>query len=240
MESPPTADPQNAAPQRGRRAPLILIGAAVALLAGLAIAGLLVLGGRGDHRAPPASQAGLVIDSTSPDAGKIDPAKPLRCFVQGQYVGELSLTDCAKRNGVATDALDVGLDQSGALAAADQAGEAITPLPPQDSAPSAPAGEGAQSPEVVEGAAAQPVSGAAGCWRYGGGRWRRSPGEVDLNACVQQLFAGRCEKPGAALYGRFGDQTLRLVTGKVEVSDDNKSFRTLVSQPPDCSLPPVG
>jgi hypothetical protein len=231
MESPPTVEPQ-----LRRRLPLILIGAVVALLAGLAIAAALLLSGRGEHRPPAASQAGLVIDSTSPDAGKIDPAKPLRCFVQGQYVGDLSLTDCAKRNGVATDALDVGLDQSGALAASDQAGEAITPLPPQEGA-AAPAE--AAPPEVSDGPA--PTSAAAGaCWRYGGGRWRRTPGETDLNACVQQLFAGRCEKPGAALYGRFGDQTLRLVTGKVEVSDDNKSFRTLVAQPPDCSLPPVG
>jgi hypothetical protein len=208
----------------------------VALVAGLAIAGGLLMGGRHEAHPPPAAQAGLVIDSTSPDAGKIDPAKPLRCFVQGQYVGDLSLTDCAKRNGVATDALDVGLDQSGALAAADQAGEAITPLPPQEATQGA--GEGTQAPEVVEGA--QPLAAAAGCWRYGGGRWKRSPGEIDLNACVQQLFAGRCEKPGQALYGRFGEQTLRLVTGKVEVSDDNKTFRTLIAQPADCSLPPVG
>ncbi|MBW8816455.1 MAG: hypothetical protein JF588_23800 [Caulobacterales bacterium] len=229
MESPPTVEPR-------RRAPLILIGAVAALVAGLAIATLLLTSGRGEHRPPPASQAGLVIDSTSPDAGKIDPAKPLRCFVQGQYVGDLSLTDCAKRNGVATDALDVGLDQSGALAASDQAGEAITPLPPQEAAPVA-GSEAAPAPEAAEGA--QPVGTPGACWRYGGGRWRRTPGEIDLNACVQQLFAGHCEKPGAALYGRFGEQTLRLVTGKVEISDDNKSFRTLVSQPSDCSLPPV-
>jgi hypothetical protein len=233
MESPPTAEPTPP-----RRLSLILAGAAVALLAGLAIAGALLMGGRGDHRAPPAAQAGLVIDSTSPDAGKIDPAKPLRCFVQGQYVGELSLTDCAKRNGVATDALDVGLDQSGALAAADQAGEAITPLPPQEQGQAAPAAEAGQAPEAAE--TAQPAMAVGGCWRYGGGRWRRAPGETDLNACVQQLFAGRCEKPGAAIYGRFGEQTLRLVTGKVEVSDDNKTFRTLIAQPPDCSLPPIG
>ena len=65
-------------------------------------------------------------------------------------------------------------------------------------------------------------------------------GRMDMNACVQTLFAGRCEKAGGASYGRFGQQTLRLVTGKVEVSDDNRSFRTLAPQSPDCSLPPVG
>ena len=61
-----------------------------------------------------------------------------------------------------------------------------------------------------------------------------------LPICVQILFAGRCEKPGGATYGRFGAQTLRLVAGRVEISDDNRTFRTLAPQAPDCSLPPVG
>jgi hypothetical protein len=63
---------------------------------------------------------------------------------------------------------------------------------------------------------------------------------MDLNACVQTLFAGRCEPQGGASYGRYGQQTLRRVAGRIEVSDDNKSFRTLAAQNPDCSLPPVG
>lgn len=242
MLDPPTEAPRSdEAPPAlapSRRPRLVLAGAAVALVAGLGVAWLLLSSGHHDRRPPPASQAGLVIDSTSPDTGKIDAAKALRCFVQGQYVGDLSLADCARRNGVATDALDVGLDQTGALAAADQAGEAITPLPPQEMAPAVTGSDNAQAAQGSELAA--PAADPGGCWRYGGGRWRRAPGDTDLNACVQQLFAGRCEKPGAALYGRFGDKTLRLVAGKVEVSDDNKTFHTLIGQAADCSLPAVG
>ena len=215
---------------------MIAVGAALALVAGLGIAWVLV-GGKDDNAAPPASEAGLVIDSSPTAEGKIDPGKPLRCFVQGQFVGELSLTDCAKRNGVATDALDVGLDETGALAAADQAGQTLTPLPPVEAQPVQPA-EPTAAPDAVADPAAQPAP-ASACWRHGGGRWRRL-GDMDFNGCVQTLFAGRCEPPGAATYGRYGQQTLRRVAGRIEVSDDNKSFRTLAAQNPDCSLPPVG
>src|SRR5206468_8925951 len=56
----------------------------------------------------------------------------LRCFVNGQFVGELPLAVCAQRNGVATGSLDVGLDPSGALAAASNAASSgLTPLPSQ-------------------------------------------------------------------------------------------------------------
>jgi hypothetical protein len=216
---------------------MIAVGGALALVAGLGIAWVLV-GGKGGDATPPASEAGLVIDSSPAAEGKIDPGKPLRCFVQGQFVGELSLTDCAKRNGVATDALDVGIDQTGALAAADQAGQTLTPLPPVDAQPAQPV-EPAAAPDAAEPAQATPVAAASACWRHGGGRWRRL-GDMDLNACVQTLFAGRCEPPGGASYGRYGQQTLRRVAGRIEVSDDNKSFRTLAPQSPDCSLPPVG
>jgi hypothetical protein len=56
------------------------------------------------------------------------------------------------------------------------------------------------------------------------------------SSCVQTLFAGRCERPGEATYGRWGAQTLRLVPGRVEVSGDNRTFRTLVEQGSNCSL----
>lgn len=235
MATPPeTPDPPR--PRRG--VPLIAIGAAVALVAGLGIAWVLVGGDDGSGAAPPAAESGLVIDSSAVEDGRIDPGKPLRCFVQGRFAGELSLTECAQRNGVATDALDVGLDETGALAAADQAGQTLTPLPPIEEEPAElpdPVGQAefAEPGQVV----AMPAGSA--CWRHGGGRWRRL-GDMDLNACVQTLYAGRCERAGGAAYGRFGQQTLRLVAGRVEISDDNKSFRTLAPQAPDCSLPPVG
>lgn len=231
--TPPAEDPKPA--RKGP--PLVLLGGLGALVAGGAIAWVLVAGDR-TSAPPPSSEGGLVIDSSAEDS-KIDPGKPLRCFVAGQFVGELSLTDCARRNGVATDALDVGLDETGALAAAQQAGAQLIPLPPAEEA-DLPATEDSALPPA-DGEEASPDAAPAGtCLRHGGGRWRRVAEAVDLNACVQTLFAGRCERPGAAVYGRFGQQTLRLVAGKVEISDDNRSFRTLAPQAPDCSLPPVG
>ena len=49
---------------------------------------------------------GLQVQMGAPTAGA--PADgSLRCFVGGQFVGMTTLDDCARRNGVATDALDV-------------------------------------------------------------------------------------------------------------------------------------
>ncbi|MFL5295372.1 MAG: hypothetical protein ACJ798_03220 [Phenylobacterium sp.] len=218
---------------KDRRTVLALSGAAVALVAGLSIAWFMVAAHRGEMAAPPpASQAGLVIDPSGAPQGHSDAAKPLRCFVGGQFVGDMSLADCARRNGVATDALDVGLDPSGALAAAQQAGPMLTPLPP-------PAAKAAP-PVVVE---LPPVAGqglqggpTAACWRFADNQWRKLPSDLTLGACVQTLFAGHCERPGGATYGRWAQETLRLVPGRIEVSGDNRSFRTLMEQGPGCPL----
>jgi len=235
MQTPPqTPEPK----PRRRGFAVIAVGGLAALAAGLGAAWVLVGGDGGAEGLPPASEGGLVIDATGPDDGPMAPGKLLRCFVQGQFVGELSLTACAQRNGVATDALDVGLDASGALAAAEQAGPLLTPLPPVEEDPPANV-ESALPPEDAadDASAAGP---SATCWRHGGGRWRKLASDTSLDACVQSLFAGRCEKPGGASYGRFGQQTLRLIKGQVEVSDDNRSFHALVPQDSDCSIPPVG
>jgi len=104
-----------------------LSGGALALAAGLAIAWALFLHGGKPSEPPPASQGGLVIVSGRDDDARLDPHRPLRCFVNGQFVGELPLADCAKRNGVATGSLDVGLDPAGALAAGTN-GTDLTPL----------------------------------------------------------------------------------------------------------------
>jgi hypothetical protein len=222
---------------KDRRTLFVLGGGAVALLAGLVIAWAMLAAQRREPRqAPPASSAGLVIDSAGPEDGRMDPAKPLRCFVAGRFVGELTLAACAKRNGVATDALDVGLDETGALAAADQAGAVLTPLPP----PEAETPKDAATDEPA-GAAPLPANAPVGtCQRYDQGRWAKLSGEVSLNACVQTLFAGRCERAGGATYGRWMQQTLRLVPGRVEVSGDNHSFRTLADQGAGCAITPVG
>jgi hypothetical protein len=57
------------------------------------------------------------------------------------------------------------------------------------------------------------------------------------DTCVQLLFTGRCEPPGSASYGRWNGQTVRLVTGRVEIAPDGANFRTLVEQDASCMLP---
>ena len=213
-------------------------GAALALLAGLGIAVALMSGhDKKPAEEPPASRAGLIVETGRDDDGKLDPARPLRCFVGGSFVGEITLAECAKKNGVATGALDVGVDETGALAAADQAGTVLTPLPPTPTV-SAPAAATPSSPAVSStSAGASPNTPLGACWRYAGNEWRRLPGEITLNACAQQLFGGRCERTGGATYGRWGEETLRLVPGRVEISSDNRSFHTAFDQGPNCSIP---
>lgn len=214
---------------------VLALGGGLALLLGVILAVVAMSGGKSKDE-PPARASGLVVEIGREDDGKLDPARPLRCFVGGVFVGEITLAECARKNGVATGALDVGVDETGALAAADVAGTVLTPLPPAPvevlpnaAAPAAPA--------PAPAPAAGPVK---ACWRYVGAEWRRLAGEGTLNTCVQTLFAGRCERPGGATYGRWGEQTLRLVPGRVEASMDNRSFQTLVEQPASCTLPPIG
>jgi hypothetical protein len=217
---------------------LALWGALAALAAGGLIAFAMIRANRGEPAAPPpASQGGLIIDASGAGVGKINPAKPLRCFVDGRFVGELSLNDCARRNGVATDALDVGVDASGALAAAQPGGVAITPLPPAPAQQPAAAAPAAAAPAAAGPAAAPAAVAVSDCWRYADSHWRKLPSQASLAGCVQALFAGRCEQPGGASYGRWGQQTLRLTPGRVEISADNRNFKTLVEQGAGCSLP---
>lgn len=229
------------APLKDRRLWLALGGGVVAIGAGVFIAlGLGSKPANAPTAPPPASQGGLVVETTKDDDARLDPAAPLRCFVAGQFVGELTLGDCAKRNGVASGSLDVGVDENGALSAAQGAGTLLTPLPPSAAkiaAPSPPVAAPATPAAATPAPAAGPAPLAAECWRYGGGTWRKL-GERPLDACVQTLFAGHCQS-GGATYGRWADQTLRLVPGRVEVSGDNRSFRTLAPQFQDCGIPPI-
>jgi hypothetical protein len=207
---------------------LTLGGMAVALVAGLAVAFVLVRKPNASSEAPPASQGGLVVQTGRDDDLKLDPMRPLRCFVNGQFVGDLPLSACAKRNGVATGALDVGLDPSGALAGSSGATSDITPLPPE-TVTTAEVGDPAQT---TAPAAVQPTENHAStaCWRYANGAWTPLTGDFSVLVCAQALFAGQCVRPGAALYGRWGDRTLRLVPGRIEISADNRNFRALVQQ----------
>jgi hypothetical protein len=215
---------------------VVLGGMAVALVAGLAVAFILVRKPNVSSEAPPASQGGLVVQTGREDDAKLDPMRPLRCFVGGKLVGELPLSACASRNGVATGALDVGLDSSGALAAAGVGASDITPLPPQPMTTV----EVAVPTQSSSPVAAPPVESrpSAVCWRYANRAWTPLQGDFSLVACAQTLFAGQCVRPGGALYGRSGDRTLRLVPGRIEISTDNRNFRMLVEQASAC--PPSG
>lgn len=213
-----------------RRTLFLLIGAAVAVLAGVIIAFALLRGGDSESDAPPASQGGLIIDSSGVEDGNLDPARPLKCFVAGQVVGELTLAECAQRNGVSSGSLDVGLDNTGALAATGDAGAILTPLPPGGE-PGALA-ETSPAPQMPSVSAVP----AGSCWRFEG-RWTQLPGDLSLSGCVQTLFDGRCETRGRPIYGRWMQQTLRLMSGKIDISGDNRSFRPLVDQDDGCGVP---
>jgi hypothetical protein len=213
-------------------------GAVVALFGGLCVAVVIAMGQNTSDDPPPASVGGLMVQPGKVDAQPLDPARPLRCFVGGRLVGEMPIIDCARRNGVATGALDVGVDNSGALTAAAAPGPAPPPpLPPSASDPDSSASPMmAADDEQPESAAPAP---ARPCWEYAGGGWRRDA-DGSLNACVQQLFAGQCVGPGAAAYGRWGDRTLRLVLGRVEIAADGVQFRPLTRQVGGCAIAPIG
>jgi hypothetical protein len=217
---------------------VIAIGAVLAIVLGALIALGIANGSKAPDAPPPASQGGLVVENGRDDDTKLDAARPIRCFVEGQFVGEITLAECAKRNGVATGALDVGVDETGALAASGQTGAIVAPLPPSDLGPPV-----AQAPPQSSGPAPTPaptsVADGGACWRYADATWTKLEG-MSLNACVQRLYAGQCERPGRATYGRWGQQTLRLVPGKVEISDDNRRFRTLARQDRGCNIDAVG
>ena len=198
-------------------------------------AALFILGREhGPSTAPPASTGGLVVQMGRPDDTKPDPTTPLRCFVNGQFVGTETLADCARKNGVATQALDVGVDSSGGLAAASQADSNISPLPPPAAADAMAQADAGQADAAVPPA----DRGAQGdCLRYAGSDWRKVGEAMSLSACVELLYDGHCARLGEANYGRWMGQTLRLVPHRVEMSADNHIFHPLVEQSDACSIP---
>lgn len=217
---------------------VVAAGMGLALLAGLAIAAAILLRHLGPGAVTESPGSGLVVETGRADDARLDPQHPLRCFVDGKSIGELPLRECADRNGVATGALDVGLDSHGSLAAANGPTSEVTPLPPQEQADNDAVADDQSAPPPSEAAPAASASGA--CWRYGAGGWSRLPDEIPLGACVQALYAGRCEPPGAVAYGRWGAKTLRLIGGQVQVSDDNRNFRVLSNQAGACGVTTPG
>ena len=212
---------------------IIAVGAALAILAAVVLA-LVFSGGRqGPAAPPPAAQGGLTVDVA--DAPSLEPTRQLRCFVEGQYVGMATLTECAQRNGLATEALDVGIDATGALAAAPTAAFAPVPELPPVQLTEKPVTAPATAPTTP--AAAPVQTGGTACLRHAGSEWRALSSNMSLNQCVQALYAGTCVRPGEAQYGRWGDLTLRLVPRRVEQSSDNSRFRTLAEQDRNCQFP---
>jgi hypothetical protein len=215
---------------------------AVWLGAGLAMAGC--------HRAkaPEAAPSGALLKVETGKAAKLDPQSALRCFVHGQFVGMQTPAQCAEKNGVPPGALDVGLDQSGSLAAG--AGDAhLAPIAntlddtsvfetDAGDSPSPPS-TSALSPAAQPPGQAASLSATGDCLRYIRGAWQDAGAGVGLGVCVRTLFAGRCVEPGQTLYGRWGHDTVRLMPGRVEMSANNRDFHPLVAQnAADCSLPP--
>jgi hypothetical protein len=197
---------------------------------------LIFSGGRDRGPAPPpAAQGGLTVDVA--DAPELNTTRELRCYVDGQFVGMATLVYCARRNGLATDALDVGVDETGALVAAPTASFAPPPTAPGDLAQ---LGAEPAQPDPMEPAQVPSQTQAAPgaqCLRHTGADWRAVSSNMSLNACVQALYSGTCVRPGDALYGRWGNTTLRLVPRRVEQSPDNNRFRTLVEQDRSCQFP---
>ena len=177
--------------------------------------------------AHPSEHGELQVRMGAVGTGKLDPKAPLRCFVEGRFVGELPLEACAQRNGTDPGRLGVGVDSTGQVAASSGGAE-LAPLPGRD-LPGALADETAAAPR-------DPAP-AAECLRYGAAGWRSAGVGLTLRACARVLFENRCVRPGEAVYGRYGPRTLRLVPGRVEVSPNNRDFDLLMDQDAEgCSL----
>jgi hypothetical protein len=224
-----------------RRALAALIAGVVILIALGAAFGLLRhRGGVSEDDAPTSASELKVVMGKAP---KVEADTSVRCFVKGQFVGMTTAADCAQKNGVAPGALDVGLDQSGAIAAGGDSAH-LQPLAnvtgdaqqddDDDKPDAADAGSDDGSPH---GFAALPPT---DCKAYAPGGWRNVGQGVSLDACVHTLFDGRCPAPGQVVYGHWGSLTLRASPGRIDISRNNRDFSPLAPQyPADCSIPPL-
>lgn len=204
----------------------LALAAVTAVLLALLLAVFMLRQPKGSEKGADQAKGALQVDTVQNEA-KVSQTKPLRCFVAGQYVGDFPVLECAKRNGVAAQALDVGLDPATGQVAGGSA--PLQPLP----APTSSAAPAPTAPVIAE---APQASSAGDCLRYAGNEWRGAGQGLSVGQCVRVLFDGRCVRPGDALYGRSGAMTVRLLPGRVEISPDNRNFRTLMTQDQDCEL----
>lgn len=215
---------------------LWLAGGAVAALAVGIVVAVKLSSGHKDDKPMNDQPTGLTFNVSDPKPS-LDSKKPLRCYVAGSYVGDLTLADCAKKNGVAAQALDVGLDDNGNMTAAPTG--SLAPVPGAPTATTTPETQTqTNGGEVVpETGPAPAASATAACLRYNSNSWNRLADNITLGQCAALLYDGRCVAPGQASYGRWGSKTLRLVPHRVEQSDDNTNFRPLIEQGQGCSVP---
>ncbi len=197
---------------KDRRIALVLGGAAVALLAGLAIAWTLISSHRGEASAPPpASRGGLVIDSSDIADARMDPHQAA-ALLRGR-------TACGRTDTRRMRQAKRRLDRRpGRRRRPDRRPGRRGPRRRHADA------AGAASGRRFGGAAAGSPAGAgrrrpAADRQRIGGRLLALRGRAVAQAaqrhgpwrCAQTLFAGRCERAGEAAYGRWQQQTLRLV-----------------------------
>ena len=213
---------------------MVFGGAAATLIIALGVVVWLAMADSDADPAPPPSGGGLLVQVGHGADPRLDPTRRLSCFVGGLPAGEMTVAECAGRNGVAAGALSVGIDQNGALTASKGPTVAPTPEPPASS----PKDLGMAYAPGAAYASASPQADQAEvheCWRQEAGDWQASPVKLSLGDCAKELFAGQCVMPGGSVYGRWGGRTVRLVPGRVEVSSEDGSFRTLTTQSDDCA-----
>ena len=208
------------------------LGALTAVVLGVLVALGVFKSDPKDDTPPPAAEGGLQIELAQTDVGPIVPRRPLRCFVEGRFVGEMTMGQCAERNGVAAQALDVGLDQTGALAAVVSAAPppATAEIPVGPEVVATPAVDAVPAPPI-----AAPSAPTGACIRLVGSEQRPLGEALTLETCIQVLFSGRCPNPGDAYYGRWNGQSVRLVQGGTEI-DAGGGYRPLYSQDPRTCL----
>lgn len=203
--------------------------AARGLGAGLAVA--LTAGVVGCHRGEEtsgggASETGLVVQAGR-DMAKLQPNRLLGCYVGGRLIGQRTVADCARRNGLPTGALDVGL-AAGSPAAASSTANATSV--------DEPAGEPASSPPPPAVTAA---GGLADCAQLVDGAWVRVAQGATLTSCVRTLFDGQCLAEGVVSRGRWADRLLRLANGRVEAAAAGAPYRLVAVQADGCATTPT-
>ena len=164
----------------------------------------------------------LAIENVHTPPRPLDPAGPVRCYVDGSYAGLLPLPACAARNGEAAQGLDVGLDVAAGAAAAAYEIPAAGPIAPA-------------APVVVD--VSGPAEVMAVCSRRTEDGWEDLPGEVTAQECGEALFAGACASADEQPSGRWGERLLRAVAGRVEIARAGGGYRKLIDHASDCSEP---